>query len=119
VWDKFINKKYKYVVTVDDFEFWFDNTYNSKQDLSNLKNLLLNCMNVSNAITTFLEELATNNILINPVPHKYQIDKKTHSKVIAQYKYQVNPQTLNIFRDILKKIKWTKMGGAWSGMVYK
>lgn len=37
MWDKFINKKYKKEVTVDDIEFWFDNTYNSKQDLSNLK----------------------------------------------------------------------------------
>ncbi|NSB15174.1 hypothetical protein [Clostridium beijerinckii] len=119
VWDKFINKKYKKEVNVDDVEFWFHNTYNSKQDLSNLKNHLQNYMNISNSITKFLEELAANNILINPVPHKYKIDKKTHSEVIAQYKYQVNPQNLNIFRDILKKIKWTKIGGTWNGMVYK
>lgn len=76
-------------------------------------------MNVSNSIAKFFEELAANNVLINPVPHKYQIDKKDYSKVIAQYKYQVNTQNLNIFRDILKKIKWTKIRGAWRGMVYK
>ncbi|MBN1054910.1 hypothetical protein DVW05_06040 [Clostridium botulinum] len=119
VWDKFINKKYKKAITVDDVEFWFHNTYSSKQDLSNLNNHLKNYMNVSNAIVKFFEELAANNILINPVPHKYQIDQKNHNKVIVQYKYQINPQNLNIFRDILKKIKWTKFRGTWSGMVYK
>lgn len=119
VWDKFINKKYKKEITVDDVTLWFHNTYSSKQDLSNLNNHLQNSMNVSNAIVKFFEELSANNILINPVPHKYQIDPKNHSKVAVQYKYQVNLQNLNIFIDILKKIKWTKFRGTWSGMVYK
>lgn len=118
VWDKFINKKYKKEITADDVDFWFHNTYNSKQDLSNLNNHLKNYINVRNSIVKFFEELARNNILINPVQHKHLINSK-NNKIAVQYKYQVNPQNLNIFRDILKKIKWTKFGGAWSGMVYK
>ncbi|MGG7177187.1 hypothetical protein ACQPU1_06335 [Clostridium paraputrificum] len=116
VWDKFINKKYKKVVTVDDVLLWFNNTYSSKQDLSNLKNHLKNYMNVSNAIVKFFEELASKNILINPVPHKYQ---NKNNKVIVQYKYQINPTNSGVFRDILKKIKWTNFSGTWSGIVYK
>ncbi|MGL4107026.1 hypothetical protein [Clostridium sp. LP20] len=117
VWDKFINKKYKKAITVDDVEHWFHNTYTSKQDLSNLKNHMKNYMNVSNAIVKFFEELAAKNILINPVPHKYQY--KNINKVISQYKYQINPQNLDVFRGILKKIEWTKFSGTWSGIVYK
>lgn len=119
VWDKFINKKYKKEITVDDVTLWFNNTYRSKQDLNNLNNHLQNSVNVTNAIVKFFKDLSANSILINPVPHKYQINPKNHSKVAVQYKYQINHQNLNIFRDILKKIKWTKFGGAWSGMVYK
>lgn len=119
VWDKFINKKYKKVITADDVVFWFHSTYRSKQDLSNIDNHFQNYMNISNAIVKFFEELSANNILINPILHKYQISPKNHNKVAVQYKYQINPQNLNIFRDILKKIKWTKFRGSWSGIVYK
>lgn len=110
IWDKFINKTYKKVVTVDDVISWFHNTYHSKQDLSNLSNHLKNWMNVSNVIMEFFKELLSKNILL-------LIDSTSHNPTL--YKYQVNPNNLNIFRDILKKIKWTKFGGTWSGMVYK
>ncbi len=110
IWDKFINKTYKKVVTIDDVISWFHNTYHSKQDLSNLSNHSKNWMNVSNAIMEFFKELLSNNILL-------LIDSTSRNP--ALHKYQVNPKNLNIFRDILKKIKWTKFGGTWSGMVYK
>lgn len=95
VWDIFINNEYRKVITVDDVVSWFHNKDRSNQDLSNL----------TNSITEFFKELCSKNILIlfNQV----------------QAKYQINPKNLNIFRDILKKIKWTKFGGTWSGMVYK
>lgn len=110
IWDKFINTTYKKVVTVDDVISWFNNNYHSKQDLSNINNHLKNWMNVSNAVMEFFKELLSNSILL-------LIDSTSYNP--ALYKYQVNKKNLNIFRDILKKIKWTKFKGVWSGRVYK
>lgn len=95
VWDIFINNEYRKVITVDDVVSWFHNKDRYNQDLSNL----------TNAITEFFKELCSKKILIlfNQV----------------QAKYQINPKNLNIFRDILKEIKWTKHTGTWNGMVYK
>ncbi|WP_315069372.1 hypothetical protein [uncultured Clostridium sp.] len=110
IWDIFINKAGKNVVIPEDIISWFHNTYRSNANLSNLDKHIKNYEAVSYAIVNFIKELLSYNILI-------LIDDTSLNP--AQYIYQTNPKNLNIFRDILKKIKWIKSNDSWYGIVYK